>query len=471
MKLLEKLGFKDSTKNKVDKSFESGNEDYLLVYPKSVEDEVNRTISSLGFIDKDIPDGKSIEDIRKEYEDNKIKLKKIDKNLDKIKKDNIDDLKNLPKTIDFYKKSSKLKDKMLKGRKYFYLSGWVPESKLQNVRETVDKYEDSLVDQKKNSQTIANPPTKLKNNKITRPFEFLVNMYGAPNYNEIDPTGFFAITYMLLYGMMFGDLGQGLIFVLASFLIEKKSKVFGQLIRRIGFSASFFGLMYGSFFGIEDLIPTILIKPFDNIIKVLIASVAFGVILMIIAYILGIYNKLHKQKDLEEGVFGKEGFAGLLMTISFILIILNIVKVNPIPMPVSIILLVVSIVMMIFKQPISRKLLDVYPIYDQSSSDYYIESSFSIIEALLSVFSNLVSFTRVGAFAINHVGLYMAFEVMSKLVGGGFIGIIILIFGNILIIGLEGMIVFIQGLRLEFYEMFSKYYKGDGQKFSPISKL
>lgn len=471
MKLLEKLGFKDSTKNKVDKSFESGNEDYLLVYPKSVEDEVNRTISSLGFIDKDIPDGKSIEDIRKEYEDNKIKLKEIDENLDKIKKDNIDDLKNLPKTIDFYKKSSKLKDKMLKGRKYFYLSGWVPESKIQIIKETVDKYEDSLVDQKKNSQTIANPPTKLKNNKLTRPFEFLVNMYGAPNYNEIDPTSFFAITYMLLYGMMFGDLGQGLIFVLASFLIEKKSKVFGQLIRRIGFSASFFGLMYGSFFGIEDLIPTILIKPFDNIIKVLIASVAFGVILMIIAYILGIYNKLHKQKDLEEGVFGKEGFAGLLMTISFILIILNIVKVNPIPMPVSIILLVVSIVMMIFKQPISRKLLDVYPIYDQSSSDYYIESSFSIIEALLSVFSNLVSFTRVGAFAINHVGLYMAFEVMSKLVGGGFIGIIILIFGNILIIGLEGMIVFIQGLRLEFYEMFSKYYKGDGQKFSPISKL
>lgn len=471
MNILEKFGFKDRSRNNRDQSIESGNEDYLLVYPKSVEDEVNRTISSLGFIDEDIPDGKSIDEIKKEYENNKAKLKEIDNKLKKIKDDNIDDLKNLPKTIDFYKKSSKLKDKMLKGRKYFYLSGWVPESKIQLVRDTVDKYEDSLVDQKKNSQTIANPPTKLKNNKITRPFEFLVNMYGAPNYNEIDPTGFFAITYMLLYGMMFGDLGQGLVFVLASFLIEKKSKIFGQLIRRIGFSASFFGLMYGSVFGIEDLIPTILIKPFDNIIKVLIASVAFGVILMVISYILGIYNKLHKQKDFEEGVFGKEGFTGLLMMISFILIILNIVKVNPMPMTVSIILLILSIVMMVFKQPISRKLLDIYPIYDQSSSDYYIESSFSIIEALLSVFSNLVSFTRVGAFAINHVGLYMAFEVMSKLVGGGFIGIIILILGNILIIGLEGMIVFIQGLRLEFYEMFSKYYKGDGQKFSPISKL
>lgn len=469
MKLLERLGFKNKNNN-LNQSIESGNEDYLLVYPKSVEDEVNRTISSLGFIDKEIPEKSSLEQIKKEYKENQENLKEVNKKLEKIKEENIDDLKNLPKTIDFYKKSSKLKEKMLKGRKYFYLSGWVPQSKMQVVKDTVDKYEDSLVDQKKNSQTIANPPTKLKNNKIARPFEFLVNMYGAPNYNELDPTGFFAITYMLLYGMMFGDLGQGLIFILASFLIEKKSKIFGQLVRRIGFSASFFGLMYGSFFGIEDLIPTLLIKPFDNILKVLVASVAFGVILLLISYILGIYNKLHKQKDLEEGVFGKDGIAGLIMMISFISIILNIVKVNPIPMPVSIIFLISSIVLMIFKQPISRRLLDMYPIYDQSSSDYYIESSFSIIEALLSVFSNLVSFTRVGAFAINHVGLYMAFEVMSKLVGGGFIGIIILIFGNILIIGLEGMIVFIQGLRLEFYEMFSKYYKGDGQKFSPISK-
>ncbi|MDU3152759.1 MAG: hypothetical protein E6706_00530 [Anaerococcus hydrogenalis] len=149
MNLLEKFGFKDRSRNNRDQSIESGNEDYLLVYPKSVEDEVNRTISSLGFIDKDIPDGKSIDEIRKEYEDNKAKLKEIDNKLKKIKDDNIDDLKNLPKTIDFYKKSSKLKDKMLKGRKYFYLSGWVPESKIQLVKDTVDKYEDSLVDQKK----------------------------------------------------------------------------------------------------------------------------------------------------------------------------------------------------------------------------------------------------------------------------------------------------------------------------------
>ena len=125
---------------------------------------------------------------------------------------------------------------------------------------------------------------------------------------------------------------------------------------------------------------------------------------------------------------------------------------------------------MVFKQPIARKLEGNKKLYDQAKGDYYLEGSFSVIEALLSVFSNLVSFTRVGAFAINHVGLYMAFEVMAKLIGGGIKGFIILVIGNIFIIGLEGMIVGIQGLRLEFYEMFSKYYEGNGRLFKPIGK-
>ena len=473
MKFLEKLGFKtgdDHTDVKVQSVDDIGNENYILIYPKSVEEEVNRTVNSMGIIDKEIPRDKTYEMLVDDLKDTENQLNDIDKDLDQIIKDKENQLEDVPYTIDYLKKSSKLKENMLEGDKYFFFSGWVADSKLDEVKKHSDKYKDTLISEKKNNEVGLVPPTKLKNNILFKPFEFLVNMYGAPNYYEVDPTGFFAITYLLLYGMMFGDLGQGLVFILFSFFIEKKNKVFGQLIRRIGISASIFGVLYGSFFGIENLIPTLLIKPFDNIMTVLIASVAFGIFLLLISYCIGIYNKLVKQKDLEEGLFGKEGVAGLIMMISFVMLILNIVKINPLPMSVAVILLVLSIVMIIFKQPLSRKLLEKKPLYESSKSDYYVESSFSIIEALLSVFSNLVSFTRVGAFAINHVGLYMAFQVMSKLVGGGFIGIIILILGNILIIGLEGMIVFIQGLRLEFYEMFSKYYKGDGQKFSPISE-
>ena len=456
-------------KNKDNKKAPLNEENYLLVYPKIVEKDVSRSINTLGFIDKEVPDELLASEIDQEYQKTTDELNEINKEIDQINSQYKDVLENLSYSLDYAKKSEDLKTKMAKGEDYFYLSGWVPESELSKFESLERDYKNTTLTTKDDKSVNEQPPTRLKNKSVFRPFEYLVNMYGAPSYDEVDPTAFFAITYMLLYGLMFGDLGQGLVFLALGFWLSKKNKTYGALLKRVGISASVFGLMYGSFFGREDLIPALLIKPFDNVMTVLVASVAFGVSLMVISYIIGIYNKVKKQDNIEEGIFGKEGLAGLMMMISFIIIILNLVEKSPIPMPVGIIVLVMSIIMMIFKQPIARKLKGSKRLYDTGKGDYYIESSFSIIEALLSVFSNLVSFTRVGAFAINHVGLYMAFEVMASIAGGGFWGTIILILGNILIIGLEGMIVFIQGLRLEFYEMFSKYYEGNGRLFRPIN--
>ena len=424
----------------------------------------------MGFVDNEIPENANINTINKEYENVNRELLSINHQINEINRQYEDVMDNISYSLNYAQKSEELKTTMAQGDKYFYLSGWVPESEVNKFKALENKYDNTILNTKEVESISQSPPTRLKNNSLFRPFEFLVNMYGAPNYDEIDPTPFFAITYLLLYGLMFGDLGQGLVFIAIGFWLSKKNKIFGGLIKRIGISASIFGLMYGSFFGREDLIPALLIKPFDNIMTVLIASVAFGVSLMVISYIIGIYNKVHLQKNIEEGIFGKEGLAGLMMMTSFIIIVLALVNVGPVPKNIGIILLILSIVMMIFKQPIARKLEGNKRLYDQAKGDYYLEGSFSVIEALLSVFSNLVSFTRVGAFAINHVGLYMAFEVMAKLIGGGIKGFIILVIGNIFIIGLEGMIVGIQGLRLEFYEMFSKYYEGNGRLFKPIGK-
>ena len=455
-------------KTKKEKKNSSGEENYLLVYPEKVKKDVSRSINTLGFVDKELPEDFVISQIDQEAKKTNDQLNKINRQIDQINSQYEDVLDNISYSLNYAKKSDELKSNMAKGQDYFYLSGWVPETELSQFESLENEYKKTTVTTRDVETVNEQPPTRLKNNPLFRPFEYLVNMYGAPNYDEVDPTSFFAITYMLLYGLMFGDLGQGLVFLALGFYISKKNKTYGALLKRIGISASIFGLMYGSFFGKEDLIPTLLIKPFDNVMTVLIASVIFGVSLMVISYIIGIYNKVGKQNNIEEGIFGKEGLAGLMMMISFILIVLNLVNKSPIPMPVGIIMLVLSIIMMVFKQPIARKITGSKRLYDTNKSDYYIESSFSIIEALLSVFSNLVSFTRVGAFAINHVGLYMAFEVMANL-AGGFWGGVILLLGNLLIIGLEGMIVFIQGLRLEFYEMFSKYYEGNGRLFRPIS--
>lgn len=456
--------------NKNNQYVKSNEENYLLIYPKQVREDVSRSINTLGFIDKDIPKDFLIDSIDDERFKTSQRLDEVTKEIRNINGNYQDLLENIPYSLDYSEKANNLKNDMAHGSDYFYLSGWVPESKLESFQKLESKHKNTLINSKEVSEVSEQPPTRLKNNPFVKPFEYMVNMYGPPSYNEIDPTPFFAITYMLLYGLMFGDLGQGLVFLGLGFWLSKKNETFGALLKRIGISASVFGLMYGSFFGREDLIPALLIKPFDNIMTVLIASVAFGVTLMVISYIIGIYNKVHLQKNIEEGIFGKEGLAGLMMMTAFIIIVLAIVNIGPITKSIGLILLILSIVMIIFKQPIARKLEGNKRLYDQAKGDYYLEGSFSVIEALLSVFSNLVSFTRVGAFAINHVGLYMAFEVMAKLIGGGVKGFIILVIGNIFIIGLEGMIVGIQGLRLEFYEMFSKYYEGNGRLFRPISK-
>lgn len=461
---------KNDDKKNDNKQTNKNEESYLLVYPEKVKKDVSRSINTLGFVDNEIPENANINTINKEYENVNRELLSINHQINEINRQYEDVMDNISYSLNYAQKSEELKTTMAQGDKYFYLSGWVPESEVNKFKALENKYDNTILNTKEVESIRQAPPTRLKNNSLFRPFEYLVNMYGAPNYDEIDPTPFFAITYLLLYGLMFGDLGQGLVFIAIGFWLSKKNKIFGGLIKRIGISASIFGLMYGSFFGREDLIPALLIKPFDNIMTVLIASVAFGVSLMVISYIIGIYNKVHLQKNIEEGIFGKEGLAGLMMMTSFIIIVLALVNVGPVPKNIGIILLILSIVMMIFKQPIARKLEGNKRLYDQAKGDYYLEGSFSVIEALLSVFSNLVSFTRVGAFAINHVGLYMAFEVMAKLIGGGIKGFIILVIGNIFIIGLEGMIVGIQGLRLEFYEMFSKYYEGNGRLFKPIGK-
>ena len=97
------------------------------------------------------------------------------------------------------------------------------------------------------------PPTKLKNPKIFRPFEMFVKMYGLPSYHEMDPTIFVALTYMFIFGAMFGDAGQGACLVIGGFLLYKFKKLdLAAIIGTAGIFSTFFGLMFGSIFGFED---------------------------------------------------------------------------------------------------------------------------------------------------------------------------------------------------------------------------
>ena len=244
--------------------------------------------------------------------------------------------------------------------------------------------------------------------------------------------------------------------------------MFGGLLSRLGLSSMIFGGLYGAVFGFEDIIPALLIRPFENINTVLAMAVFIGIILILISYIYGLINSA-KRKDMEDGLFGKEGLAGFVFYVTLLLLIGGkLINKTILSMWLGIVIIMICVLAMIFKMPITNIIKGKRPLHSEDISGYYIESVFSIIETLLSMLSGTVSFIRVGAFALTHVGLFIAFKTIGEMIGTTSGNIIVLILGNIIIIGLEGLIVLIQGLRLQYYELFSRYYKGEGNEFKSV---
>lgn len=389
-------------------------------------------------------------------------------------KENYKTIKNIENSYELEQKSGEIKKSAACTNEFFYLSGWIPKSFMESLDKLLLSFDDRILIIKKEPNERTNkaiiPPTMLINNKLFKPFESLLFMYGVPSYNEIDPTRFLAITYTLMFGAMFGDAGQGLVLLLAGVMLKSKAgKInIGGLFETLGVSSIIFGFLYGSVFGSEKVINALLIRPMEDINDMLIGAIIFGCVFLILGFILGITNSLRK-KDIERGFFGKEGLAGFMFYIGALVLIVSIVYKNPLlPKAAWIIYFLFFLLLILLKEPLANIIKGEKILFESGAKDYFIESGFEVIETLLSMFSNTLSFIRVGAFALNHVGLFVAFSAMASMTKSGFASVLILIIGNIIIICLEGLIVFIQGLRLEYYELFSKYYEGEGVAFEPV---
>lgn len=358
---------------------------------------------------------------------------------------------------------------------FAYLSMWVSADRVQPITQMIQAMSPAIIGAygSAEARSIEHAPTLLKNNRLFRPFEDLVLMYDVPNYHELDPTPFFAIAYTLLFGAMFGDFGQGLVILLAGLLMVKKWKLsFGSLLVRLGASSMIFGFFYDSLFGFEhvlsSLVPLpIFFYPFENTNLVLIAAIMVGLFLLIVGYGYGIINK-YKMDDIEGMLMGKTGVAGLILFLSFLLSILPLVVDIAIPTYITWPIVIVSALVMVLKEPIGNALRKEDHLFDQGVGEFVTEQFFELIETFLSMFSNGLSFIRVGAFTLSHVGLFVAFHTLADMIGGAQGAISMAIVGNILIIVLEGLVVFIQGLRLMYYELFSKYFVGEGRPFKAL---
>lgn len=357
-------------------------------------------------------------------------------------------------------------------KKSFYLVGWMPARELSRIQEVIEKDPRVLTVEDPADAMKRDAPTKLKNNILVRPFESLVKMYGLPAYDEIDPTPIIALVYSLMVGMMFGDVGQGLIFVIAGLILSKKGAALGGVFLSGGISASIFGLLYGSIFSLEHVIPPLLINPIEsaNINTMLALGIALGCVLLIMGMALNIANGI-KAHDIGRVLFDRNGVSGLMFYGTIIFTILIYLVKGRLFLPIQYILLILLIpfVLIFFKHPIENALHH-KSFMPKDKAGFLIETLFEMVDMLLSFASNTISFVRISAFAINHVGLSMAVVILSEMASGLAGKVIIMIIGNALIICLEGLIVGIQGLRLVYYELFSRFFKGNGREYVPISK-
>ncbi|BDR73555.1 V-type ATP synthase subunit I [Clostridium tetani] len=465
----------------VDKVYKGNGFDIIIVVStKALKIDTERILNSLNCERLNLPlDYKGnpkevINLIEKELIETEEKIQAVKNRINEFYDNNNLSIEAILKSFELEKRASKLREYIAYSKNFFYLSGWVPSSMIDEFKNNIKKLNKKIIVLEKKIDEIesgVSPPTKLRNNILVKPFEIMVNMYGTPGYGEIDPTTFLAITYMIMFGTMFGDVGQGLVLLLAGLYMKKKKENYapGNILVRLGSISMIFGFLYGSVFGFEDLIKPILISPMENIQTMLVGSIAFGCFILIIGFLYGIVNNI-KNENLEEGIFGRNGITGMVFYI--LLLVFAFTKItsrDTMSTTIWILIFVALLALMVLKQPLANAISKKGFVITEKTSDYFVESGFGVIETLLSMFSNTVSFIRVGAFALNHVGLFIAFASMAQMMKNNAGSILMYVLGNVIIIVLEGLIVFIQGLRLEYYELFSKYYDGSGLQFKPIT--
>lgn len=387
----------------------------------------------------------------------------------------------------------------------YRITGWIPETETTNYMTELDQLTQSRI-----AIRVYEPyevpsvmsgkeqvPVKLRHGKFVKSFERMIFSYGSPVYGTIDPTPFVAIFFTLLFGIMFGDLGQGLVIALVGFLMAKKViKVggwnkFAPIFIAVGCTSSVMGLLTGEFFSNETLLepfskwvtglfgtphaPILKLMPSSdpNSIKAMFGmfgvAVAIGFVINTCGLIINIINSFIK-KDYASAFFGKEGLAGAIFFWYVIVLIVRVAFFHNHFGAYDWIIIGVSLFFAAFDEPFKNLVNKKRPLLENGFGTYLIASVVEVIEVISGYLSNTVSFVRVGAFALSHAVLDYVIYILTNIVGGqGTVaGIAVMIVGNAVIVVLEGMIVAIQVVRLQYYEFFSKFFHETGSEFKPF---
>ena len=449
--------------------------------------DVDRIFSSLYFEKMDVPEmtgtpEEYVADLTAQLEELKKEKAHLEENaraFTETEKDKCDRYYSRLVELDSY---HAIKRYVYKYHSSFILAGWIPADKAESFTKKLDgmkSIEYSLSDGK--DEIKHSPPILLKNPPLFRFFEFYVKMYGVPSYNEIDPTIIVAITYTIFFGIMFGDMGQGLVVAIVGFLMWKLKKMeIGKILVPCGLCGMVFGFLYGSVFGFEELLTPVHQKLFgtkgklfevmepQSINLIIYGSVAIGIVTIAVIMLVNIIGSF-RRRDLESALFGANGVAGFVFYVSLVAglictMFLGVELMNPVYIAL---LIVLPLILMFLREPLGRLCEGKKDWQPESWGEYCMQSFFELFEMCLSYVTNTMSFLRVGAYILVHAGMMLVVFTLAEMVGGAGYPIIVII-GNGLVMALEALLVAIQVLRLDYYEIFSRFYVGEGRPFTPV---
>jgi V/A-type H+-transporting ATPase subunit I len=339
------------------------------------------------------------------------------------------------------------------------LQGWIPGSRLASVEARLKEklgHPFVLESRRPRADETHLVPVPVKNKGILQPFSTLVQQYGVPRFGEFDPTILFAITFAGMFGMMFGDLGHGAIIVLAGILLRRRLRSFTYLFGLAGASAMLFGWLYGSIFGVEHWIQPLWIAPMSDPIYMLTVALGWGVAFLTLGSAIAIINRL-LAGDQAGAFFGSGGLVPLILYFALLGGLINLAQGGGFPMVATAVIMITLTVLIAYQWHMS----------DAPYGERVMITVIEIYEIVNGYATSSLSFLRVAAFSLNHVALSLAVFTLAETMDT--IGHwIVIILGNLFVIVLEGFIVAIQTLRLEYYEGFSRYFYGDGKAFQPL---
>ena len=444
----------------------------LVTLGKYMED-VNEILASLNFNKFTLKTTHGLKDVQNRLKEIKEEELRLKDRLQDIKEKWMKDMLVMREICEIEKKIAETKLKLGKTERVSVLEGWIPETKVDKMLDEVNKVSHgySLVRLSK-PESDENVPIEFNNPRFFKSFEPLIELFGLPKYTEVDPTPLLAITFPLIFGLMFGDVGHGAIFALAGFFMtrlgNKSYADWGTVILSCGISAVIFGFLYGSLFGNEEILPILWISPAHDIMGMIGIALFVGVIHMGLGLIVNAINK-----------FWKDGSLSILSSVGKLWFLLGevtiIAKVFEFPIPIFIELakysftpiLIYGVVIPALMMLVAELIHGLKKVSISQLIQCISMWAFEIFETFSAFLSNTMSYSRILALALVHAMMCLAIFMIADVTPFP-LNILILIGGTIAVLVLEGMIVFIHTIRLHYYEWFSKFYDGGGIKYEPF---